>query len=85
MRTTQTKTLTEPVVQADELLKVTALQYLADALTREQFEDCAQLIGTAKQYGASENDVKEILTAYIRNKARKPAEAYLINKYRQRF
>lgn len=45
----------------DELLQVTALAYLQDALANERYEECAQLIKSARQYGAQGRDIQKVL------------------------
>ncbi len=52
---------------ADEVLKVTALLYLEDALVKQEFEDCKELIETAKELGAEQADITDVITAYLRN------------------
>ena len=42
-------------------LKVTALWYLKEALVREQYEKCAEIVATAKEFGASELDINLLL------------------------
>lgn len=49
----------------DELLKTTTLLYLKEALVKQEFEQCAQLIKTAKRFGATDADVKKVLKEYV--------------------
>ncbi len=45
----------------DQLLQVTALAYLQDALTNERYEECAQLVKAARQYGAQAREIQKVL------------------------
>ncbi|MCA9401773.1 MAG: hypothetical protein KC713_09105 [Candidatus Omnitrophica bacterium] len=47
--------------QSNRVLKATSLLYLKEALVNEQYEDCAELIQAAKNYGASFDEVKQVL------------------------
>ncbi len=42
-------------------LAFTALLYLREALLREAYEDCAEFIRVAQEFGADPNEVKLIL------------------------
>ena len=42
-------------------LKVTALWYLKEALVREQYEKCAEIVAVAKEFGAQEFEVEDLL------------------------
>ena len=53
----------------DEFLKTTALLYLEEALFRERFEDCQELIQTAKNFGAQLPEIKAVILGYL-NKIR---------------
>jgi len=50
----------------NEILKVTALIYLEDALEKEEFEQCPELIQKAQYFGAGRGDVQKILAKYAR-------------------
>ena len=77
------KTMT---VSLDEMLKVTALLYLKDALFKEEYEGCAELIKAAKSFGARKSEVSKVLTEYrFRVKVDRPNEANQINGGRLRF
>ena len=60
---------------ADFLLKATALLYLQDALQRERYEECALLIQSAKNYGAGQGEISEIIAKHIRRLNTGPNEA----------
>ena len=42
-------------------VKLTALLYLREALRRERYEDCAQFVAVAKEFGAKEREIEELL------------------------
>lgn len=53
-------------VISDQAFKVTALQYVKEALFNEEFEDCERLIDIAKKFGAQQGEINAVITAYIR-------------------
>ena len=42
-------------------LKLTALLYLKDALIREQYEKCAEIVAFAQEFGAAAFEIQELL------------------------
>ncbi len=71
---------------ADRVLKVTALQYLEEALAQERYEDCAELVRAAKQFGAQPNDIRVILAGHARRVAGAPRKLTVIkNGWGRRF
>ena len=42
-------------------LKVTALWYLKEALIREQYEKCAEIVAIAKEFGAANFEIQDLL------------------------
>lgn len=42
-------------------VKLTALLYLREALRRERYEQCAQFIAVAREFGAHEREIEELL------------------------
>ena len=42
-------------------VKLTALLYLKEALVREQYEKCAELVETAKEFGAQPFEIQDLL------------------------
>jgi hypothetical protein len=42
-------------------IKLTALLYLKEALQRQRYEDCQELIGVAREFGAAEFEIKDLL------------------------
>ena len=42
-------------------VKLTALWYLKDALVREQYEKCAEIVAVAKEFGAQSFEIQDLL------------------------
>lgn len=42
-------------------VKLTALLYLKEALKKERYEECAQFVQVAKEFGAQEREIAELL------------------------
>ena len=42
-------------------VKLTALWYLRDALVREQYEKCAEIVAVAKEFGAQAFEIEDLL------------------------
>ena len=42
-------------------LKTTALWYLKEVLVRERYEECADIVATAKEFGATELEISLLL------------------------
>jgi len=49
----------------DQLLKVTALLYLQEALIAQEYETCQELIDTAKNLGIDSSDISAVITDYL--------------------
>ena len=49
---------------ANDVLQVTALLYLKEALLNEEVEDCAELIKIAKEFGAVQFEINAVLCEY---------------------
>ncbi len=47
--------------RAENPLKLTALLYLKEALVKEQYEICRDIVSTAKEYGATEAEIRNLL------------------------
>jgi hypothetical protein len=63
------KTLFNPnegLYTGDEALRVTALAYLKEALIKERYEQCADLITAAKRFGATGRDIKVAIARSVR-------------------
>ncbi len=54
----------KPLTQ-DRILKATALLYLKEALVREQYEDCKELIQNAKDFGAEGKEISTLLEEHV--------------------
>ena len=50
----------------DEMLKVTTLIYLKDALLKEEYEECSELIEKARYSGAKSREIRKVLDEYAR-------------------
>lgn len=55
----------EQALGADQILKVTALLYLKEALITQKFETCRELIDTAKNLGVEQGDISAVITEYL--------------------
>ena len=53
-------------VDSSGVLRETALEYLREALIREEYEDCPELIGSAREYGAGSEEIREVLKEHVR-------------------
>ena len=49
----------------DEILKVTALLYLKEALVTQRFEACQELVDTARKIGVDGNDISAVIAEYL--------------------
>lgn len=47
--------------RGDDPVKLTALLYLQEALREERYEDCAPMIAVAREFGASEAEIRNLL------------------------
>ena len=61
--------LNNRVAAANDVLKATALLYLKEALFKEDYESCNELIANAKRFGAQQSEIDEALFAFIRRNA----------------
>ena len=52
--------------QAENALQVTALLYLQEALAAERYEECTDLISSAKELGVGQTAISTVLASYIR-------------------
>ena len=50
----------------EEVLKLTALLYLQEALKGQSYEECKELIEVAKQNGAEQGDISGLIAAHLR-------------------
>ncbi|MGE0268685.1 MAG: hypothetical protein AB7S78_09570 [Candidatus Omnitrophota bacterium] len=49
----------------ENLLKVTALLYLKEALYKEKYEECPELIEVAKRYGVEQDEIQKIISRHV--------------------
>lgn len=68
----------------DKALKTTSLLYFKEALIKEQYEDCAELIHTAKRLGAEQDEISEVIAEYLRT-LKGGQQNKIINEGRRRF
>lgn len=61
-------TLKEQVLSADSVLKVTALVYFKDALAKQEYETCPELLGSARRFGAQQSEIDEVIASVLRGK-----------------
>ena len=54
------------VILEDEVLKASALLYFREALVKQEYETCAQLAAAAKEHGAKQGEINEVIAAYLR-------------------
>ena len=48
-----------------QILKVTALLYLQEALVAQQYETCQELIDTARELGVEKGDISAAIADYL--------------------
>lgn len=65
-------------------LQVTALLYLQEALAEERYEECTELISSAKELGVGQTEISTVLASYVRRLKGNGNEANA-NNARRRF
>jgi chromosome condensin MukBEF complex kleisin-like MukF subunit len=55
----------EQALGADQLLKVTALSYLNEALGAQRYEACRQIVDTAKALGVAAGDITATIADFL--------------------
>jgi len=55
----------EEALGTDQLLRLTALVYLKEALVEQKYETCQELIDTAKNVGVNPGDITAVITDYL--------------------
>jgi len=55
----------EQALGTGQLLKLTTLVYLKEALVSQKYETCQELIDTAKNLGVDQGDIKAVITDYL--------------------
>ncbi|MBZ0165765.1 MAG: hypothetical protein K8I00_03085 [Candidatus Omnitrophica bacterium] len=56
----------QPTIPREKLLQETALLYLKEALYKQKYEQCPELINTAARYGATAQDIQKVIARYVR-------------------
>ena len=62
----------------NEALKATALIYLKDALVKQEFEQCPELVQKAQYFGANRPEIKKVIAEYLKESRLTPY--YVPNK-----
>jgi len=52
-------------IAPDELLKTTSLLYFKEALRHQQYEQCAELIRSAKRFGARQAEIGRVIAEHL--------------------
>jgi hypothetical protein len=55
----------EQALGSDQILKLTALLYLKEALAAQEYETCQELIDTAKNLGVNSGDITGVIADYL--------------------
>ena len=55
----------EQALASDQILKLTALLYLKEALIAQKYESCQELIDAAKNLGANSGDISAVIAEYL--------------------
>ncbi len=64
------------VLTSNEVLKLSAFLYLSEALVAQEYESCAALIASAKEFGAEPGEVSAVIAAFLKGERQgKPNEA----------
>jgi hypothetical protein len=69
----------------NEVLKATALVYLKDALIKEEFEQCPELIQKAQYFGADKTEVQKVIAEFIKEAKLTPYFVPKKNRVKGRF
>jgi len=56
----------EQALGTDQLLKLTALVYLKEALVTQKYETCQELIDTAKDLGIDSGEISAVIEDYLK-------------------
>ena len=60
---------------SNDVLRATTLQYLRDALLREEYEGCKELVERAREFGVQNEEIQALLAAAAQNEGGEPSEA----------
>ncbi|MCA9398796.1 MAG: hypothetical protein KC618_03520 [Candidatus Omnitrophica bacterium] len=61
----------KPLSSLEQVLRLTALVYLEEALILQEYERCPELIAKAKAFGASKRAIRRLLAGYARGSKRR--------------
>ena len=73
---------------SDESRKAVTLIYFEEALYKEEYEECAQLVQAAKRFGAQQSEIVKVIAKYLGNEKRpkrNEANTSLVRKVGRRF
>ncbi len=62
----ENNTVINQEIEANEIFKVTALLYFKEALINQEYESCQELVGIAKELGATQREISETIIGYLR-------------------
>jgi len=65
MRNNVVFTNTNKPTAPDALLKTTSLLYFKEALRNQQYEQCAELIRSAKKFGARQSEIRKVIVGHL--------------------
>ena len=86
MRNVNVENKTGRLIAPDEVLAATALFYFEDALIDERYEECGELLQSAREFGATQSDISAIIAEFLTSARGSPvAEANRENSNRQRY
>jgi hypothetical protein len=69
-------------INAERVLKQSALIYFKQALKKQQFEACRELVTLAREFGADSAEVQLVITSYLTGD--KPGGRNQVNKAKYR-
>ena len=57
---------TQQPSDADQIVQLTALVYLSEALAAQDYESCQELIDTAKGLGIDQGEISAVITEHLK-------------------
>ena len=70
----------EEVFGADQLVKVTALLYLKEALVNQEYETCPDLVESAKKLGVDPGEISALIKGHLETDVRLKPKANRLRK-----
>ncbi|HBO97431.1 MAG TPA: hypothetical protein DD648_05325 [Candidatus Omnitrophica bacterium] len=55
---------------SEDARKAISLLYLEEALYKEQYEECAEIVSSAKRFGAESSDINKVIAKYLKGAGR---------------